>query len=365
MSEDKLVKKCKDIVKASVSEIVTVDNIKSFLDIVALFPFLSHENQILIWKQKRDATLIHGAKAWEKLGRNVKAEEGKIALLLPQICLTKPGEFEKDSDGTVAVDAKNNDIPVYKTLPVFEGAYKVVPVYDISQTEGQDIDQETKEYNFEPGIKKHGKGLVIEEASAQDMGSDKQSIDVPDPSEEAGTIYLLNSLEGQERNRELVNAYADRFIRYWKTTPQNAKELLFCVQYVLQKHFFGESKQRMFGVLKGLSAKDNNTKAKFLQDVGDYSARFIEELTDNACLSFSQTSFANCVLDTEIKQDMFSTFFTAMRFLDRDIGGEYKVFCSKMQRSKAENIKEIYTKKINRELFFEPPYILDTEEGGV
>lgn len=85
----------------------------------------SLNNQIYILMQKPDATTVHGLRAWNNLHRSIKLGEKAIRIFAPII--TK--EDELDEEGK----------PIGKRKEVRHG-YKLGYVFDVSQTNGKDLD---------------------------------------------------------------------------------------------------------------------------------------------------------------------------------------------------------------------------------
>ena len=85
---------------------------------MARFPKYSFNNTLLIYLQSPDATLVQGFHAWRKLGRTVIKGQKGIGIIAPMIGKKEEAE---------STDEKR----------VF--GFKVVHVFDVSQTEGDDL----------------------------------------------------------------------------------------------------------------------------------------------------------------------------------------------------------------------------------
>ncbi len=112
--------------KEGVVDIQESENFKQFLLTMSKFHDYSIGNLILIMVQKPEATRVAGFKTWKDLGRWVKKGEKGIAILAP--CFPPKGEKEKRDEEDEEEEIEVN--PVY---------FKVVHVFDISQTEGKPL----------------------------------------------------------------------------------------------------------------------------------------------------------------------------------------------------------------------------------
>ncbi|MDD4985817.1 MAG: ArdC-like ssDNA-binding domain-containing protein [Dehalococcoidales bacterium] len=126
--------------QAGVDAIQKSDNFRQFLTAMAKFHDYSMGNIILIMFQKPNATHVAGFNTWKDLGRFVKKGEKGIAILAPVMpsrpkCPKCGGKVPGDAEycpkcGQSVADLEQGKRPVY---------FKVVYVFDISQTEGKDL----------------------------------------------------------------------------------------------------------------------------------------------------------------------------------------------------------------------------------
>ena len=92
---------------------------KRMLRTAAKFHRYSFQNQLLIFLQRPDATMVAGFNRWKSLGRFVKKGEKGIAVFAP--CKYKTKIEPEDGDEKSAQQVRG---------------FRVVHVFDISQTEG-------------------------------------------------------------------------------------------------------------------------------------------------------------------------------------------------------------------------------------
>jgi len=115
----------------------------SILDYIGRFYNHSFLNSTLIYAQKPEATKVADVNTWEKIGRKVKSEADEcIWVLLPKMSnmyiIKETGNYLKRNEMTKDEQKVALDKGLLEKKRVSKGYIKV-PVYDISQTEGRDI----------------------------------------------------------------------------------------------------------------------------------------------------------------------------------------------------------------------------------
>lgn len=99
----------------------------------------SFNNTLLIAMQKPDATLVAGYTAWQRnFGRQVQKGEKGIKILAPAPYKAQL-EMEKIDPNTNKPMLDADGKPVTETVEVMRPAFKVVSVFDVSQTEGKEL----------------------------------------------------------------------------------------------------------------------------------------------------------------------------------------------------------------------------------
>ena len=99
----------------------------------------SFNNTMLIAMQKPDATLVAGFKAWQKnFDRHVKKGEKGIRILAPAPYKIKE-EQEKLDPVTGEIMLDKNGMPITEEVEIKIPAFRVVPVFDVSQTDGKEL----------------------------------------------------------------------------------------------------------------------------------------------------------------------------------------------------------------------------------
>lgn len=108
---------------------------QAWLDTAARFHHYSVNNQLLILMQKPDASMVAGFRTWQELGRNVMKGERSIRILAPS---TRKVEIT-DEAGAPRLDDNGNPLKRDKLM-----GFRAVPVFDISQTDGEPIPEGPK-----------------------------------------------------------------------------------------------------------------------------------------------------------------------------------------------------------------------------
>ena len=102
-----------------IANLTSSDKWQSYLEFQSRFYTYSYNNVLLIASQAHNATQVAGFNAWKKLGRNVRKGEKAIFILAPMVY-------------KVADETSDTEIHVLR-------GFKFVPVFDVQQTEGNDL----------------------------------------------------------------------------------------------------------------------------------------------------------------------------------------------------------------------------------
>ena len=122
-----------------IKDVFESEKYKEYLTTMSKFHHYSFNNTMLIAMQKPDATLVAGYQAWQKnFDRHVKRGEKGIRILAPAPYKVKE-EQEKTDPVTGELVLDKNGMPVIEEVEVKLSAFRVVPVFDVSQTEGKEL----------------------------------------------------------------------------------------------------------------------------------------------------------------------------------------------------------------------------------
>lgn len=122
----------RQMLEQAITKLCSSEGWQQYLDARSRFHKYSFSNVILIALQRPEATLVAGAGKWRKeFDRLIREGEKAIKILAPQII------YAKDESGKIVMkDGKKVIDRVW---------YKTVPVFDVSQTEGEPIPGPTLE----------------------------------------------------------------------------------------------------------------------------------------------------------------------------------------------------------------------------
>jgi hypothetical protein len=172
---------------AGIAELTTSEKWTQYLEVQSRFYRYSPNNVMLILLQNPYATRVAGYKAWQALGRQVMAKQSALRILAPMT-------YKKD-DG----------LEGEKTSEV--RGFKLVPVFDISQTDGSDLpDVVSKLEGFAPeGVFDkltefaNSIGFRVERPESLDSGANG------DTTHAEGRIRVVSSSSGAQQAKTLAH----------------------------------------------------------------------------------------------------------------------------------------------------------------
>lgn len=139
-NKDRL-KEITDSIEQGIKDLFQSDKYMEYLRTMSRFHHYSLNNTVLIAMQKPDATLVAGFNKWrDQFERNVRRGEKGIKIIAPTPFKKKIEQEKLDPDthapilnpdGSIVMEEKEIKIPMYK----------VVSVFDVSQTEGKPLPQ--------------------------------------------------------------------------------------------------------------------------------------------------------------------------------------------------------------------------------
>ena len=142
MAESKSAQQVREItdkLEQGIKELFESERFKEYLRTMSKFYHYSFSNTLLIAMQKPEATYVAGYTSWQRnFDRQVMKGEKGIKILAPAPYKAKE-EREKIDPATQKPILDADGKPVTETVEVMRPAFKVVSVFDISQTDGKEL----------------------------------------------------------------------------------------------------------------------------------------------------------------------------------------------------------------------------------
>ena len=128
-------------IEKGIQELFESDRYRNYLTTMSRFHRYSLNNVMLIHAQKPDATLVAGFNKWKNsFGRHVRKGEKGIQILAPTPYKIKQEEQKLDPDTKLPLLDENGE-PVTEEKEITIPMFKVVSVFDVSQTDGRPLPQ--------------------------------------------------------------------------------------------------------------------------------------------------------------------------------------------------------------------------------
>lgn len=142
LTSEKPAEKLKEItdrLEQGIAELFDSERYREYLKVMSKFHNYSFRNTVLIAMQKPDASLVAGFSAWKNnFERNVMKGQKGIKIIAPSPYKIKQ-EMQKIDPHTQKPVIGKDGKPVTEEKEITIPAYKVVSVFDVSQTEGKEL----------------------------------------------------------------------------------------------------------------------------------------------------------------------------------------------------------------------------------
>ena len=142
LTSEKPAEKLKEItdrLEQGITELFESERYKEYLRVMSKFHNYSFNNTLLIAMQKPDASLVAGFSAWKNnFERNVMKGQKGIKIIAPSPFKIRQ-EMKKIDPHTQQPIIGKDGKPVTEEKEITIPAYKVVSVFDVSQTEGKEL----------------------------------------------------------------------------------------------------------------------------------------------------------------------------------------------------------------------------------
>lgn len=334
-------------------EAVTKEGIRKYLDVAARFPQMPWYNILLILKQMPEAEILCGIRAWKKYGAVLRQGENPVMLLSP-----------------VAVrggDADGNRIGK-------ELGMESVGVYDIAQVKlsvnAPMLEMPQLDVSLENALRERCGLVIMEDRDGSFLRSRAVKSCV---SLEERTIYIRPGLSGGMRDVELMKCYA-RYVAGCVDVQENSSAAvqeimgeyqdmagdylgyIFCRYFHLQEYPLRVIPGELFG-------ETAERKGCFLRRLSVLVFESVQKLTGRKMLGFNETMFCNLFFTEpdrgEVLENLEQSAVTE-KYADGFIAPDFISFRKDIGRKDKfsdEEIREIYGKRLARELFTFPPVI--------
>lgn len=218
------------------------ENYKEWLSVLSKFHNYSYSNTFLIFMQNAEATQVAGYRTWESLGRNVKKGEKAIQILAPAT--------RKEVDEKTGEEHR-----------VLSGFF-YVNVFDISQTEGEDLPEiaqklttdSKKDYLTKLEAIAKTEGLSVE--YTDDMRGNGSYSNM------AKRIRIKNGLAPDHQFKTFVHELAHHYTHSSLDEYSVGEVVAESVAYVVSAHLGLDTSDFSFGYVAGWSHTQDTTVLK-------------------------------------------------------------------------------------------------------
>lgn len=313
-----------DSIENGIKELFDSDKYKQYLQTMSRFHRYSVNNQMLIYMQNPNATLVAGYNKWhDQFGRNVKKGEKGIKIIAPTPFKKKIEETKLDPDTKLPMLDENGK-PVTEEKEVQIPMFRVVSVFDVSQTAGKPVPQLASDLSgnvqnyeaFMEAIKRSSAVPISFEPINNNTDGyfslEEQKIVIREGMSEVQTVSALlhelahsklhnpNSIESVQSNEQTEeNAKISR-----NTEEVQAESISFavCAYYGIKtdENSFGYiaswSKDKELPELKDSLAVINKTSNEMINDIDKNYAEIRKERgLDNEVLDLDEAMFENSI----------------------------------------------------------------------
>jgi uncharacterized membrane protein (UPF0127 family) len=273
---DEVLKRLKD----GVDGIQQSENFRKFLLTMSKFHDYSIGNLILIMIQKPNATRVAGFNTWRDLGRWVNKGEKGIAILAP--CMSPKETKPASPEGAEHENEEEEREKIEEIRPLH---FKVVYVFDISQTEGKPLPEfgvpsltgEANEALFNQIIQlTRTQGLEVGFESRPQQDADIKGMYF------GKTIWVRPEESRAQQLKTLIHEVAHYYSEgVFQILRRDAETIAESVAFVIGAHFGFDTGTRSFPYV-ALWSKDKKVLEQNLAAIRKVSAKIIEALEKTA-----------------------------------------------------------------------------------
>ena len=184
------------------------DRYLDYLSFVSRFHRYSHFNQMLIFSQKPDATLVAGYRKWQEMGYQVNKGERGIKILAPIFVKQE----EEDEYGQLVSLQK---LVGYKIVKVFDASQLTDPVKDFWNFRKELPDDANKKYEIVKRAAETDTLKVFEKTMPR--GYRGEAI--------AGAIYLKEGMDSIDRTNVLIHEWGHEILHLGPGKSEEMEQL--------------------------------------------------------------------------------------------------------------------------------------------
>ena len=312
-----------DSIENGIKELFESDKYQQYLQTMSRFHRYSVNNQMLIYMQNPNATLVAGFNKWhDQFGRNVKKGEKGIKIIAPTPYKKKIEEIKLDPDTKLPIlDDNGNEVKVEKEIQI--PMFRVVSVFDVSQTAGKplpqlasDLSGNVQNYDaFVEAIKRSSSvPITFETISNADgyFSLDEQKIVIRDGMSEVQTVSALlhelahsklhNRTKDDKVQTDEQDADKPKLDRNTEEVQAESVSFAVCAYYGIktEENSFGYiaswSNGKELSELKASLEIINKTSSAMITDIDKHYAEVKKERgLDNEQLDLDEAMFENSI----------------------------------------------------------------------
>jgi len=266
--------------KEGVDSIQQSENFRKFLLTMSKFHDYSIGNLILIMLQKPDATRVAGFSTWKDLYRWVKKGEKGIAILAP--CMPPKGNKPEPTEAGVRKENEEKQEDETEIRPIY---FKVVYVFDVSQTEGKPLPEvevpsltgEANEELFEQVMRlAESQGLEVSFESKPNQDPDIKGFYV------GKTIWVRPEESRAQQLKTLLHEVAHYYSEgVFRIPRSDAETIAESVAFTIGAHYGFDTGARSFPYV-AIWSKDKKVLEANLASIRKVSAKIFDGLEQTA-----------------------------------------------------------------------------------
>lgn len=315
-NRDDRVREITEQLEKEIKDMFTSEKYMDYLNTMSKFHGYSLNNTLLIAAQNPKASLVAGFKSWEKnFERHVKRGEKGIKILAPSP-YTKKVLQEKVNPDTGEIILDKNGNPVKEETEIKLTSFRVVSVFDVSQTEGKELPSIA--HDLQDNIKDYplyiqalelvsDVPIAFEEITGSAHGYYSHATD---------SIAIQSGMSESQTVKTMIHEIAHSILHNdnvpdAKEKDRQTKEVeAESVAYTVCQHFGIDSSDYSFGYIAGWSAdKELNELKSSLETIRKTSSELItgiedkfEKLRLNKGISVSEQSLENVTDSVTLQQ---------------------------------------------------------------